>query len=112
MADIADIGRRTILRFDGQVVQFGDRHRTVVEFDVVFELTDLGRASRNDLVLRGNRGFNVLSGQSLGLKRLRIEIDLNLPLFPAIGRRNSGPLNGCQRRAYGILPEIVNLLFR
>jgi hypothetical protein len=61
--------------------------------------------------LRSQRVGDVLAGQAKRLKRGRIEVDLDLPLFAAvgIGDRRSG--NRDQRRAQLVDADISEVLF-
>ena len=83
-----------------------DRGRAVVELYVVFEPADLGRAGRNDLVLRRQGVGHVLRRQPLRLKRLRVQVDLYLPLLAAVGRGDGRAWHGGQG---GTVAERENL---
>ncbi len=91
MSNVAHVNDGPIHCFYRQPVQLIDSQWTVVQLDVVLEATNLLRTSRNDLVLRSERIGDVLSRKFLGLKSLRIKVDLYLSNLAAIRRRNGHP---------------------
>ena len=78
---------------------------------VYSKTADLFRADRRDQVLRRQRVGDVLPGQSARLQRRRIEVDLDLPLFAAIGIGDRGAGHGDQRRAQLVDADIGEVLF-
>jgi len=95
MGDIANVDDSSIAHGNGQIVQFGDLNGAIVQLDIVFVLADFGGPGGNDLVLCGDRGLDILRRQAFGLKRLRVEIDLDLPFLSPVRLGHRCPLNGC-----------------
>ncbi len=86
--DIAHEDHGAVGARDRQVVHLLDLLGTGIDADVVFEVADLLRAGRQDEILRGDRRDDIRSRQSLGAQRLRIQVDLHLPLLAAVGIGN------------------------
>jgi hypothetical protein len=110
MGDVAHHDRAAIHRLDRQLVELVDHSGAVVQLDRIFVLADLGGAGGHDLVLRGERRADVGRRRDGAPASGRIQIDLDLPLLAAIGRRHGRALHGGERRADRILAEIEDLL--
>jgi hypothetical protein len=108
--DVADIDHRAVDGLDRQAAEVFHLQWGVVELDDVFELTDLLRSGRRDQVLRGQRIGDILPGQSAGLQRHRIEIDLDLALLAAERIGNGGAGHGNQRRTQLVDADIGQIL--
>ncbi len=88
---IADIDHRSIDVFYRQIIEFLDLLRRIVEIDGVFVFANLLGSGRGNQVLDGNRIHDVLCRQAIGMKRVLIEVDLNLPDQTAIRKRDAAP---------------------
>ena len=62
--------------------------------------------------MRGKRVLHILRREMLGLKRDRIHVNLDLPDFAAVRRRNCGTRHRRKLRADEVLPEVEQLLLR
>ena len=92
MRHVAQQYRRTLDRFDRQIVQFIEHQRTRIKQNVVFKTAHFFGARRNDQALAQKRVSHILRRQPLGAQRLHIQINLNLPVFTAIRRRHGRTL--------------------
>ena len=109
--DVAHIDHGAVDGLDREIAELLDLDRRIVELDGVFETADLFRADRGDQVLRRQRVGDVLARQTACLQRRRIEVDLDLPLFAAIGVGDRGAGHGHQRRAQLVDADIGEVLF-
>ncbi len=50
-----------------------------------------------------------MADRALGVQRVGVEVDHDLPRFPAVGRRNGGSLDGGQLGSYEIQPVVEEL---
>ena len=96
--------------FDRQIIQFRDRLRAGIHVDVVLQRADLGRARRQNQVLRPHGIHHVERRETFCLKRLSIQVDLHLPLLPAVRIRNGRSWNCDQSRADEVNAGIEKLL--
>ena len=111
VGDIADRHCGPIDGADRQGIQLFDSARAVVEVDAVFEVADLCSAGGHDLVLRCQRGADVAGREAMGLQRGGVEVDLDLPLAPAIGRGDRRALHFGQPGPDEVLTKVEDLLF-
>src|SRR6202043_261218 len=94
-----------------QIIQFLDRLRRAVGFDLVFEAAYLDRSRRQNEVLRTYSAYNIGRRQPFGLQRGKIKVHLDLALFPAVGVGNADSIDRDQLRADEVQSKVVELLF-
>ena len=88
--NVFHVDRGITYGFDRNAIQIRDRlRRRVGNVNVVLLASDFGGARRQDQVLQGDRIHYIQRRKAFRLKRSRIQIDLYLPLFAAIGVRDS-----------------------
>ena len=112
VGDVADVDRAAADGLDRQVVQLRRRLRAAVQVDVVLERADLRGAGRQDQVLRVDRVDHVERRQPFGLQRGRVEVDHDLPLLAAVGKRHRRALHRGELRADEVDAEVEQLLLR
>ena len=100
MGNIADVDHRTVDAFDRQVTQVFDGGGRIVQADGVFQAVNFLCAHRCDDVLRGQCGGHILCTQTTGLQFGQVQINLYLPRFTAVGKRNGGPWHSNQGCAH------------
>ncbi len=110
VADITDEDGGAVDGLDRNVVEILDRADGVVQLDRVLLAAELDVADRDDEVLCGDGVGHVLRREAFRLQRLRIEVDLHLSDFAAVGIRNGGAGHGAERGAHEILRHVENLL--
>jgi hypothetical protein len=71
---------------------------------------DFDGAGGQDLVLHGDRIFDILRRETVRLQRLRVEIDLDLAHQAAIGIRNGDAGDRAEHRTHKILRQVEHLL--
>ena len=96
---------------DGDVVQLLHGAGRSVQANVVLGRADLGRAGRNDDVLRIDGVDHIGCGKTMAIKLLGVDIDHDLPHLAAERDRHRGAGHRGQLRSDKIDAEIVQLLF-
>ncbi len=112
VTDVTDEDGRAADRLDRQIVQLFDGLGRVVQLHGILQRTDLGRAGRQDLILRSDRRLDVLRGQALGLEGPGIQVDLDLADPPAIGIGDGRPRDGAEQGAHDVHRLVQHLLLR
>ncbi len=91
----------------GQIVEFFDPFRRIVEIDCIFELPDFLGADGRDLILGGEGNADIFRGKTVGMQGVLIEIDLHLPDHAAVRRRQRRAGDSGKLRPDKVQPEIV-----
>src|SRR5262249_16146714 len=87
LTDVPQEDRCAIRELDRNVVKVIDGLRHRVGANGVLRVADLGETRRDREVLRIDGVYDVRGSQALGLQFRRIDMDHDLPVFPAIGGR-------------------------
>src|SRR5216684_3739375 len=112
-SNIFDVDGSAANRLDRDSVQVRNRlWGCVGNGNIVFLGADLGRSRGQDQILHADRIHYIQRGQALRLQRGRIQIDLHLTLFAAIGIRYRCPRHGDELRPNEIEAIVVELLLR
>src|SRR5580704_1169716 len=109
---IADVNSCAAHRLNRQLIQFRHGCGTAVGIDGILKRSDFGGPRRKNQVLRANRVHHVQRRQTLGLQRVRIQVDLNLPLLSTIRIRNGASRDRDQAGSNEIYAEVKQLLLR
>ncbi len=109
LPDVLDEHRRAVDEFDGDVVEVVDRRRQRVGPHRVLEVSYLRRSGRDGEVLRIDGVDDVERGQAFGLQFQRVDIDHDLPIFPARRRRQRDAVNRRELLAHPIEAVVVEL---
>ena len=109
IGDIVDIEGDAVDVANGQIVQFGDAARRVVESDDVLELADLLGSDRRYDVLPRDRLDHVLRRQPVSLQLVLVEVDLDLQHLAAIWRGDRRPGDSRELWTDEVLSGVENL---
>jgi hypothetical protein len=93
-------------------VELLDRDGAAVQLDVVFELADLFGPGRDDQVLGVHGVDDIVGGDAMFLQQALIEIDLDLALLAAVGKRDRGAGDTGKLGAHEVVGEIEKPLLR
>src|SRR5262249_6822013 len=93
VGDVLDVDRNAVDRLDRDVVEGRDQVGAAVELDVVLGGPHLRGAGRDDEVLVGDRGADIVGGQAAGVQGVQVEIDHDLALLAAPGLGHPRPLD-------------------
>lgn len=107
IGNIAHIDHGAVDDLDGQIVEFLDPFRRIVEIDCIFELPDFLGADRRDLTLGGEGNADIFRRKTIGMQGVLIEIDLDLPDNIAVRRRQRRAGDSGKLRPDKIQSEIV-----
>ena len=110
VGDVPQINHGAVHDFHGHIVQLGDGFGAAIQFDVVLAVSDLGRALWDDQVLTIDCVRDVGARKSPLQQPLRIKIDTDQPVFPAVGSRKFGTFYVRQPDAQEVDRQIKDLL--
>ena len=112
MRHIAQVKRGRTRRLHRKIVQFGDRTRVAVHLHLVLGRPDLGRARRQNQVLRRHRVDDIGGRQTIRLQLGGIQVHLDLARLAAVRIGSGRALYRRQLRAQKILRQIEHPLLR
>ena len=108
--DIAEQHGHAFAYANRQTAELLDEARARIELDVVFAFPDAGDAGRNDDVRCLHRVDNIGRRQAFGAELGRVDVDDDLALFTAEGRRHGQSGNSEQLEAEEVQAIIEDLL--
>src|ERR1017187_8519623 len=107
---VFEVDRGAIDHAQWHEVQFFHESRAGIDLNLIVLVADLGGSGPEDEVLIAQGGRDVGGGQSLGGHLYGVEIDHDLTVLAAIGRRHRRTLNRGELGADEILPQVEQIL--